>query len=301
MPRILPLLLCLGVGLDLHAQLKTGSLQFDFREPPKPKPRKLEGTLPIAFASTRTQLGLPDGTTAPAEVVYVLPTGNRAGSTCQLRFQLTSTLGEPVWKFETRFPCFDALRLHPRDQGEALRYELDEDLKGERARRQGPKTIRVSRELMSLLRIARCRLALDLPLGSTQTAHIERDLPGQGGLGKPEAWGWDTPGSPEWSRVFLRYPFALRANKVPQADDHLPAAEARRLWAALQEKHGGGLVGAFASIQTFELDAGEFLRRTERCLAEAQMGELRFGKPGKPQDPDSVKPAPGLSEGLKGW
>lgn len=301
--RSLLLILFLPLVSDpgLHAQGKVGVLQFDFGEPSKPSPRKVEGTLPINFATTRTELRLPSGERVPAEVVYVLPHGNRSGATSRLRFRLASNLQEPVWTFETWFACFDSLRLHPSDQGDALRYNLDEGLKGVRAVREGPRTVRVSRELMALLRISRCRLALDLPLGSGQAARIERELPGQGGLGRPETWGWDTPGSPDWSRVFLCFPFTLRANKVPQGEDYLPAAEARRTWAAVMERHGAGLSGGWAGIHTFELEADAFLRQTEHCLAEESMGELRFESPGRPGPQDPKPRSSSLSEGLKGW
>jgi hypothetical protein len=276
----------------------------------------VEGSMPLILDGARTMTRLPEGTPALAEVIYHQPQHFKSDRASKMRYMLSTSMQEPVWKFETWLACFDALQLQPLGAGqEVMRYELDPALADEQVRRVSPTHIQVSRRLMSLVRVSRGRLAMALPVGNNARAHVERELPGQGGLGEPEQWGWDTPGSPDWTRIFLRYPYDLREHKVPQADDYLDAKESQRLWKVILENagaRGSGLdpnyrtTTSIAIIHAYTLEVSEFLRRTERSLADAQMGELRFGPPKPKTTPPSATatPAPptsGLSEGLKSW
>jgi hypothetical protein len=304
------LILYPAAGPWLPAKPTWGSLNLDSGGGPAPAPRRLEGGMPLAFADGRTRVRLAGGEPVPAEVVYRLPPQGKHPGASQLRYLLTTTLQEPVWSFETRFACFDVLRVHPSGAGEALRYTADDSLPGEQARRDGPRSIRVSRRVMARLRVSRCRLALDIPMAGGEVAHIERDLPGQGGLAEPDAWGWDTPGSPDWARVFLRHPYLLRANKTPQPDDYLDAASARRLWRTILDRPGPGLdpdyrtTANVALVHAFELDTGEFTRSVERCLADAQLDDLRIARPagkGPAAPAPAGRPDSRLSEALQSW
>ncbi len=153
-----------------------------------------------------------------------------ATSDCEMRLALWTLMGEPVQTYEFRMPRLSEL-IFEADDGFANRITISSvgDSKENDISFHGGSTVYVSQDVLDKIQYVNFSFSIEtyglFPLpekhrsegnpwsfASHFKAYIHLNNPGV--LEAPGEWGWDTPGSPDWSEFLSKYKYPLEEGET---------------------------------------------------------------------------------------
>lgn len=239
--------------------------------PPPPPPEK------TTIAGTMDYVS---GSTAVLDCKYGSATAGVTVSEFKVRYNLFKLMGEPVWTFEFKYKI-DAVSV-----GTGLktfRITGGATAKPSLLTGFGVPVLSVNPDLWNRIRLSSDFGFRLYHMGNTvadsadKSVSIQKQNPGI--LGRPGEWGWDVPGSPDWSRVFVSDSFGNSVNWLEW--DYLGAEAAKGCWKIMCKE--GPAYWKYLMFHDLKLDLADFFEELKKSNPQAAEYLLkRLEQPGTP-------------------